>query len=358
MLQQEIETRLAAYYDPYLQTDFLTAKVASKVVVSSDAIQVEIKLGYPHARIRAEILVSLHAWLSPYAADKKLNIMLSQRIEAHAGKQSIPGLPQVKNIIAVGSGKGGVGKSTIAINLALALAKEGAAVGILDADIYGPSQSAMLGAPNEKALVKDRKLQPIMRHGLQSMSIAYLVDPQAAMIWRGPMIGKAMQQMLHDTAWENLDYLIVDLPPGTGDIQLTLCQKIPVCGAVMVTTPQDLALLDVRRACAMFQQLQVPILGVIENMSVHTCSHCGHEEQIFGADGAEKLAKEFGFTVLQSLPLDAQIRTMTDEGFPPVLQAPDGAIARKFAEAARHIAAKLALQRKDYSRQFPPIVVT
>lgn len=264
---------------------------------------------------------------------------------------------QVKNIIAVASGKGGVGKSTIAVNLALALAKEGAKVGILDADIYGPSQPAMLGTTGKRPIVKDKTLSPIMSHGLQSMSIGYLVDPAAAMMWRGPMLGKALEQLLHDTKWEGLDYLIIDLPPGTGDIQLTLCQKIPVTGAVIVTTPQDLALLDVRRACEMFMKLNVPIIGVIENMSSYHCSKCGHEEQIFGEGGAAKLMKEYALTTLGSLPLDSRIREMTDSGSPPVIQDPESSYAKTFVEMAKKVAENCVTQSKNYSTKFPKVVV-
>lgn len=266
-------------------------------------------------------------------------------------------LKNIKNIIAVASGKGGVGKSTVAVNLALALAKDGAQVGILDADIYGPSQPAMLGVANEKPVIQDRKIHPIKRHGVQAMSIGFLVDPSAAMMWRGPMLGKAMEQLLFDTQWDNLDYLIIDLPPGTGDIQISLCQKVPVNGAVVVTTPQDLALLDVRRACEMFRKLNVPILGVVENMSTHVCSNCGHEEHIFGTGGGEKLAHEFEVPYLGALPLNLAIREMTDSGTPPVVQAPDSHYAKAFCDIARKAVANIPPRPKDYSAKFPKIVV-
>jgi ATP-binding protein involved in chromosome partitioning len=357
VLQKEIEVRLAEYQDPYLQTDFFKANVARKVVITQDHIQIDVRLGYAHAYIKTEIIAALSAWLAPVTGGKTLNIHLTQRIEAHAGKQNVAGLSQVKNMIAVASGKGGVGKSTIAVNLALALAQDGARVGILDADIYGPSQPAMLGTQGERPTLKDTQLQPILRHGIQSMSMGYLIDAKAAMVWRGPMIGKAMQQMVQDTAWDALDYMIVDLPPGTGDIQLTLCQKMPVCGAVMVTTPQEVALMDVRRACAMFEQLNVPILGVVENMSTHQCTQCGHEEPIFGVEGAARLAAEHKVSVLQTIPLHKSIREMTDAGFPPVLQAPHSLHAKAFMEMGRKISAALSLQAKDYSSKFPTVVV-
>jgi ATP-binding protein involved in chromosome partitioning len=262
----------------------------------------------------------------------------------------------VKKLIAVASGKGGVGKSTIAINLALALSKAGAKVGLLDADIYGPSQPTMLGSAGERPVIKDRTIQPIIRHGIQSISIGNLVDGTAAMVWRGPMLGKALEQLMYDTQWD-VDYLVVDLPPGTGDVQLTLCQKISVSGAVIVTTPQDLALSDVRRACEMFNKLNVPILGVVENMSVYHCSHCGHEARIFGEGGGDKLATEYGLELLASIPLDMRIREMTDGGHPIVVQAPDSRETKLFCEMADKVSAKLAAQPKDYSAKFPKIVV-
>lgn len=263
----------------------------------------------------------------------------------------------VKKIIAVGSGKGGVGKSTVAVNLALALAKNGANVGLLDADVYGPSQPLMLGAKGVKPVVENSRFKPIVRHGLQSMSMGYLVGEEAPMVWRGPMIGKALNQLIHETDWDNLDYLVVDLPPGTGDIQLTLCQKIPLNGAVIVTTPQDLALADVIRACEMLEKLSVPILGVVENMSYYHCSQCGHDEAIFGAGGGEKVAHKYKVDLLGHIPLDVHIREMTDNGKPTVVQDPDGVHAKAFAEIARQVVARLDAQPKDYSSVFPKVVV-
>lgn len=357
MLQKEIETRLAEYRDPYLDKRFSETKAVKRVAVEQDRIIVEIALGYPHLGIKKEILASLTDWLTPVAAGYPLMLHLTTQIDAHIGKPGIQGLPNIKNIIAVASGKGGVGKSTIANTLALALAKEGARVGLLDADIYGPSQPSMLGAVGERPVIKDRTIQPIIRHDVQAMSIGFLVDPSAAMVWRGPMLGKALEQLMYDTTWDGLDYLIVDLPPGTGDIQLTLCQKMPVSGAVIVTTPQDLALIDVRRACEMFNKLNVPILGVVENMSVYHCAECGHEEKIFGEGGGAKLAAEFGIASLATIPLNIRIRELTDSGNSPVVQDPESLYAKAFCEMARKVAAKLALQTKDYSAKFPKIVI-
>ncbi|RDI39853.1 iron-sulfur cluster carrier protein ApbC [Aquicella lusitana] len=357
MLQKEIEARLARYQDPYLGKDLVSAKAIKRITVNGGGVEIEISLGYPFEGRKARMIAEIETLLAPLVEGKTLAVRLSSQIDAHNGRQGVSGLANVKNIIAVGSGKGGVGKSTIAVNLALALAHEGARVGILDADIYGPSQPAMLGSSGERPVLKEKSLLPIIRYGLQSMSIGYLIDEDAPMVWRGPMIGKAMQQLLHDTAWDALDYLIVDLPPGTGDIQLTLCQKMPVSGAVIVTTPQDLALLDVRRACEMFNKLNVPIIGVIENMSHYHCPHCGHDEPVFGQGGGAKLAEQYQLALLGSIPLDIRLREMTDSGNPPVTQEPEGQHTGTFCEIARKVAAILALQARDYSARFPKVVV-
>lgn len=356
-LQKAIETCLISYNDPYLATDLRTAKAIKRIAIEQDSVIIDIVLGYPHLSIKQEIIATLTDLIVPVVQDKAIHINLTTQIDAHSGKLGLQGLKNVKNIIAVASGKGGVGKSTIAINLALALSQDGANVGLLDADIYGPSQPAMLGTTGEKPVIKDRCIQPIIRQGIQSISIGNLVEANAAMVWRGPMLGKALEQLMHDTEWNALDYLVVDLPPGTGDVQLTLCQKIPVSGAVIVTTPQDLALLDVRRACEMLNKLNVPILGVVENMSVFHCSHCGHAEHIFGEGGGNKLAVEYGLTSLAAIPLDRRIREKTDSGHPPASQEPMNDEAKVFFEMARKVAAKLALQTRDYSAKFPKIVV-
>lgn len=357
MQQNEIELRLGQYYDPCLGTDLMTARAVKQVHIDYDAISVDITVGYPNRGVADEMAKSLTEWLAPLLGDKSLKLRLSSRIETHGGKQGVPGLPNIKNIIAVASGKGGVGKSTVAVNLALGLAAEGATVGLLDADIYGPSQPTMLATVGKRPVIENKMFMPIESHGIKTMSIGYLVDGGAPLVWRGPMIGKAMQQMLHETNWGNLDYLIIDLPPGTGDIQLTLCQKMPVSGAVIVTTPQDLALTDVRRACEMFAKLNVPILGVIENMSEYHCPQCGHHAKIFGEGGAEKLANEYDLRVLGSIPLDIKIREQTDSGTPPVAEDAQGHYGKIYREIARNVAGKLSLQVKDYSSLFPKIVV-
>lgn len=355
MLEKEITTKLAGYKLPFLERDLISAQAIKKLVVDEQTIILDISVGYPIKSLKNRIINELSALLSPLTLHRRLALSIHEKIETHTGLGDRQALSNVKNIIAVGSGKGGVGKSTVAVNLALALAKE-ANVGLLDADIYGPSQPTMLGAAKEKPVGDKTSLQPIIRHGVQSMSIGYLIDENLPMVWRGPMLAKALQQLLQDTKWDNLDYLIIDLPPGTGDIQLTLCQKIPLSGALIVTTPQDMALLDVRRACAMFKKLNVPLLGIIENMSHYHCTACGHVEHLFGKGGAEKLAKDFDVECLGALPLALEIRQETDLGMPPALKE-NNAIASLFQTLALKTAAKLSLQAKSYAAKFPKIVI-
>lgn len=283
--------------------------------------------------------------------------MIDIKIDARAVRPGLKPHPQINNIIAVASGKGGVGKSTTAVNLALALAALGARVGVLDADIYGPSQPIMLGTQVMPHYESGKALRPVMAHGLESMSMGYLVDVNTPMVWRGPMVSKALQQLLFETSWSALDYLIVDLPPGTGDIQLTMAQKIPVAGAIIVTTPQDLALLDARKGLEMFRKVQIPVLGIIENMSVHVCTQCGHEDSIFGTGGGEKIADATGVPLLGALPLDKRIREDADGGVPTVIAAPDSAIAQRYQQIAIKMLQQLALQPKSYAGKFPDIVV-
>jgi ATP-binding protein involved in chromosome partitioning len=283
--------------------------------------------------------------------------MSDYNIDSRAVRPGLKPHPQIKNIIAVASGKGGVGKSTTAVNLALALASLGTRVGILDADIYGPSQPLMLGAHQPPHYESGKLLTPVICHGLESMSMGYLVDVNTPMVWRGPMVSKALQQLLFETQWSELDYLIVDLPPGTGDIQLTMAQKIPVAGAVIITTPQDLALLDARKGLEMFRKVQIPVLGIIENMSVHICSQCGHHESIFGDGGGERLAAAADVPLLGSLPLDKQIREDADGGAPTMVAAPESAIAQLYKQTAINMLQQLALQPKSYAGKFPDIVV-
>ncbi|VAX05123.1 [4Fe-4S] cluster assembly scaffold protein Mrp (=ApbC) [hydrothermal vent metagenome] len=282
---------------------------------------------------------------------------VSTKIEAHAAQKGVQPIDGVKNIIAIASGKGGVGKSTTAVNLALALQTEGATVGILDADIYGPSQPRMLGVTDKPESKDGKSLEPLMGHGVQSMSIGYLIEEETPMIWRGPMVTQALDQLLNDTKWRDVDYLIIDLPPGTGDIQLTLAQKVPVSGALIVTTPQDIALLDARKALKMFEKVEVSVLGIVENMSIHICSECGHEEHIFGQGGGQSMSEEYNVDFIGSLPLDKQIREEVDEGQPTVVSDPDGRITQIYREIARRVSAKLSLQAREFSAKFPNIVI-
>jgi len=316
-----------------------------------------ISLGFPATGAYASYADVVQAALNESGASAQ-SIEFSQSMTAHGVQASLSPLPGIKNVIAVASGKGGVGKSTVSVNLALALAADGASVGLLDADIYGPSQPHMLGIVGEQPESTDGKsMEPIEVHGLQTMSVGYLVDASQPMVWRGPMVTSALNQMLRQTNWRDLDYLIVDMPPGTGDIQLTLSQQIPVAGAVIVTTPQDISLIDARKGLAMFRKVSVPVLGVIENMSTHICSNCGHEEAIFGSGGGEKMAEEYDVRLLGSLPLDASIRAQTDSGNPTVIAAPDSAQAQAYFDAARHMSSVLASQKREYKGKFPNIVV-
>jgi ATP-binding protein involved in chromosome partitioning len=323
-----------------------------------DGWHVALTLGYPLAASGEALAEALRMHCAPVLEGKPLAVSIRTEIVPHAVQHGLKPLPGVSNLIAVASGKGGVGKSTVAVNFALALAAEGAKVGLLDADIYGPSQPRMLGLLGRRPETKDGKtLEPLVAHGIETMSIGFLVDERQPMAWRGPMVTSALNQLLTQTNWGGLDYLIVDMPPGTGDIQLTLAQRVPVSGAVIVTTPQDIALADARKGLEMFQKVQVPVLGIVENMSLHICSRCGHEEHIFGEHGGRNLSEQYSVPLLGTLPLDKRIREETDEGKPTVAADPTGPIARAFTEAALRAAGELAARGKDYSRLFPNITV-
>lgn len=353
-----IEQALRGSPDPYLKRDLVSAQALKGVDISPSTVKLEIVLGFPAAGYQPLLQQTLARLLAPLLGGRTLEVTLRSQIVSHAVQRGVTPLPGVKNILAVASGKGGVGKSTTAVNVALALAAEGAQVGLLDADIYGPSQPLMLGSSGERPASKDGKsMEPIVRHGIQSMSIGYLVDEEAPMIWRGPMATSALEQLLRETNWRDVDYLVVDLPPGTGDVQLTLAQKIPVSGAVIVTTPQDIALLDARRGLKMFEKVSVPVLGIIENMSTHLCSQCGHEEHIFGAGGGERMATQYEVDFLGALPLDIRIREEADGGKPTVVAEPESRIAQIYRDIARKIAASLSLRAKDFSSKFPNIVI-
>jgi len=328
------------------------------VTEADESMVARIELGFPAAGAHEAYRSAIVAAAVAKSGCDDIEVELSTRIVAHGVQRNLKPLEHIRNVIAVASGKGGVGKSTVAVNLALALAADGASVGMLDADIYGPSQPHMLGIAGEQPVSVDGKtMQPLQAHGIQVMSIGFLVDQDQPMVWRGPMVTSAFNQLLQQTTWHDLDYLIVDMPPGTGDIQLTLSQQVPVSGAVIVTTPQDIALLDARKGLAMFRKVSVPILGVIENMSTHVCSECGHEESIFGSGGGEQMASDFDVELIGQLPLDASIREQTDSGSPTVVSDPDSVAATAYRNAARRMTSTLALQGKDYSSKFPKIVV-
>lgn len=352
-----VENLLKSFIDPNVATDLVSAKSVKNIALQDNDVFIKIELGYPAKSYLPELKQSLEKKLSSLAGIGKITLDVGIDIVAHSVQKNLKPLPDVKNIIAIASGKGGVGKSTTAVNIALALTAEGAQVGILDADIYGPSIPTMLGLSGQPEVIDGKFMVPKVSFGVQTISIGYLVDPDQAMIWRGPMVTGALQQLLTQTKWSNLDYLIIDLPPGTGDIQLTLCQQIPVSGAVIVTTPQDIALIDAQRGISMFKKVNVPILGLVENMSIHICSHCGHEEAIFGQGGGVAMAKKNDVEFLGSLPLDINIREMADSGRPTVAAAPDSRPAEMYKAIARKMAAKLAMRARDYSGKFPNIVI-
>ncbi|MBR8317251.1 iron-sulfur cluster carrier protein ApbC [Burkholderia dolosa] len=354
----QVDAALAAVVDPNTGRPYAANKGVRNVAIDGDAVAVDVVLGYParsqHDAVRARVADALKA--VPGVRDAR--VAVSQEIVAHTVQRGVKLLPNVKNIVAVASGKGGVGKSTTAVNLALALAAEGASVGMLDADIYGPSLPTMLGIHGQRPESPDNQsMNPLVGHGLQANSIGFLIEEDNPMVWRGPMATSALEQLLRQTNWRELDYLIVDMPPGTGDIQLTLAQRVPVTGAVIVTTPQDIALLDAKKGLKMFEKVGIPILGIVENMSIHVCSNCGHEEHIFGAGGAERMAKDYGVTVLGSLPLDIAIRERADSGTPTVVAEPDGALARRYRDIARGVALAIAERARDMTSKFPSIVV-
>ncbi len=352
-----VETALKDYVDPYLEQDLVAAKCVKNIRCENGRVEVDVELGFPAAGYRDALIAALRAQLSALPEVVEVAVQVETKIIAHEVQKGLKPLPGVKNIIAVASGKGGVGKSTTAVNLALALSVEGAKVGLLDADIYGPSQPRMLGANQQPESPDGKTLLPVVSHGIQSMSIGYLIEEETPMVWRGPMVTQALEQLLRDTRWQDLDYLIIDLPPGTGDTQLTLSQKVPVSGAVIVTTPQDIALLDARRGLKMFEKVEVSVLGIVENMSIHICSQCGHEEYIFGAGGGQRMADQYHVPFLGSLPLDIRIREETDNGQPTVIAEPDSRIAGLYREIARRASARLSLQARNYSHKFPSIVI-
>jgi ATP-binding protein involved in chromosome partitioning len=355
--EQAVRSALAGLLDPVTGKDYVAGKSVRAVQVDGGRIAVEIALGYPGRGVWDTVREQVESALRALPGAGEVSVKVSSSIVAHAVQRGVKRVPGVKNIIAVASGKGGVGKSTTAVNLALALAAEGASVGILDADIYGPSQPTMLGISGKPESTDGKSIEPMEGHGLQAMSIGLLIDQETPMVWRGPMVTQALQQLLNETRWRDLDYLVIDLPPGTGDIQLTLSQQVPVTGAVIVTTPQDIALLDARRGLQMFRKVNIPILGIVENMSTHVCSQCGHEEHVFGAGGGERMASDYGVDLLGSLPLDIRIRQEADSGRPTVIADPDGRIAGIYRAIARQVAVRIADLQRDHSSAFPKIVI-
>jgi len=356
--EQALHDALRAVQDPHTGQDFITSKALKNLQISGGDVAFDIALGYPAQSQVPALRRALVAAARTVPGVDNVSVNIDTRVIAHAVQRGVQLLPQVKNIIAVASGKGGVGKSTTAVNLALALAAEGARVGLLDADIYGPSQPMMMGVEGRPASEDGKTMEPLQNYGVQVMSIGFLVNQDEAMIWRGPMATQALEQLLRQTNWKDLDYLIIDMPPGTGDIQLTLSQRVPITGAVIVTTPQDIALLDAKKGIRMFEKVGVPILGIVENMAVHVCSQCGHVEHIFGADGGRKLAEQYHMDYLGALPLDINIRLQADNGRPTVVAEPEGEIASLYKKVARSVAAKVAQQAKDFSSKFPTISIS
>src|SRR5258706_10640275 len=355
--QEQVHGALKEVLDPNTGKDFLATKSARNIKVEGGSVSLEVELGYPAKTQLDPIRKLIAGKLRGIAGVSAVNVNVTSKIVSHTVQRGVKLIPGVKKIVAVASGKGGVGKSTTAVNLALALAAEGASVGVLDADIYGPSQPMMLGITGRPESKDGKTLEPMMGHGIQAISIGFLIDIDTPMVWRGPMVTQALEQLLKDTRWKDIDYLIVDMPPGTGDIQLTLAQKVPVTGVVIVTTPQDIALIDARKGLTMFEKVAIPILGIVENMSLHVCPKCGHEEYIFGAGGGARMAAEYGVQLLGELPLDSRVREEADSGAPTVVSAPDTPRAAAYVEMARHTGGALARRGRDRRGQFPEIVV-
>ena len=354
---ENVQNALKSVIDPNTGKDLISSKSAKNVKVDGADVSLDVVLAYP-AKSQIDLIRKLVITaLRELPGVKNVSVNVTMNIVAHTVQRGVKLLPNVKNIIAVSSGKGGVGKSTTAVNLALALAAEGATVGILDADIYGPSQPMMLGITGRPESTAENTIEPMEGHGLQASSIGFLIDPDSPMVWRGPMVTSALEQLLRQTNWRDVDYLIVDMPPGTGDIQLTLSQKVPVTGAVIVTTPQDIALLDARKGLKMFEKVGIPIIGIVENMSIYVCPNCNHQEHIFGQDGGKKMCEEYKVDFLGSLPLNLSIREQADSGRPTVVADPDGTISAIYKTIARKIAIQVAEMSKDMSSKFPSIVV-
>jgi len=356
--ESDLQKALQAVVDPETGRDFVSSKQLRNLRVQGGDVAFDVELGYPAKSQIDTLRRSLIEAVRSVAGVQNVSVAVASKVVPHAVQRGVQLLPNVKNIVAVASGKGGVGKSTTAVNLALALAAEGARVGILDADIYGPSQPMMMGIEGRPESADGKTMEPMENYGVQVMSIGFLVEQDNPMIWRGPMVTQALEQLLRQTNWADLDYLIVDMPPGTGDIQLTMSQRVPLTGAVIVTTPQDIALLDARKGIKMFEKVGVPILGIVENMAVHVCEKCGHVEHIFGEEGGKRLAAEYKMDYLGALPLNLSIRVQADSGRPSVVSDPDGEIAGLYKRVARQVAVKIAQRSKDFSAKFPTISVS
>jgi ATP-binding protein involved in chromosome partitioning len=361
LTSEDVKKALSEVVDPNTARDLIAGKCVKNIVVTVNQarndIALDVELDYPAKSQLEPIRRLVVARLRALPEAGEVTVRVVQKIASHAVQRGVKVLPNVKNIIAVASGKGGVGKSTTAVNLALALSAEGASVGILDADIYGPSQPMMLGITGRPESKDGKNIEPMEGHGIQASSIGFMIDIDTPMVWRGPMVTQALDQLLQQTNWRELDYLIVDMPPGTGDIHLSLSQRIPVTGAVIVTTPQDIALLDARKGLKMFEKVGIPILGIVENMATHTCSNCGHSEHIFGEGGGQRMSKEYDVEYLGALPLDIRIREQADSGRPTVVADPDGALAQTYKDIARRVAIRIAEKSRDMSLKFPSIVV-
>jgi ATP-binding protein involved in chromosome partitioning len=355
--EQDVLSALSELIDPVTGRNYVEQKSVKNVKLDGERVSLDVVLGYPARGVTEKVRQQVSERLAKLPGVAHASVNVHSKILAHTVQRGVKLVPGIKNIIAVASGKGGVGKSTTAVNLALALAAEGATVGMLDADIYGPSQPLMLGITGRPASKDGKSMEPMEGHGIQAMSVGFLIEQDTPMVWRGPMVTQALEQLLNDTRWRELDYLVVDLPPGTGDIQLTLAQKVPVTGAIIVTTPQDIALIDARKGLKMFEKVGVPILGIVENMAIHICSNCGHAEHIFGAGGAAKMSRDYDVEVLGSLPLDIRIREQADSGKPTVVADPEGPVAAIYRDIARKVAARIARQMEDRSSVFPKIVI-
>ncbi|MBC8021573.1 MAG: iron-sulfur cluster carrier protein ApbC [Burkholderiales bacterium] len=355
--EKQVLEALSELVDPVTGRNFVESKSAKNVKVDGDRVSLDVVLGYPARGVLEKVRAQVAERVSKLPGVAHASVNVVSKVVSHSAQRGVKLVPGIKNIIAVASGKGGVGKSTTAVNLALALAVEGATVGMLDADIYGPSQPIMLGITGRPTSRDGKTMEPMEGHGVQAMSVGFLIEQDTPMVWRGPMVTQALEQLLTETKWRDLDYLVVDLPPGTGDIQLTLAQKVPVTGAVIVTTPQDIALVDARKGLKMFEKVGIPILGVVENMAVHICSNCGHAEHIFGTGGGEKMCRDYNVEFLGSLPLDIRIREQADSGKPTVVADPEGPIAAIYRDIARKVAARIARATEDRSSVFPKIVI-